>query len=69
MFCDKSDVFEVVYVVSCLRYQVAVCLRYKIPAAPLPIHQQIVRLRHEDNLNIVATANIVKKLKICNRVF
>ena len=39
------------------------CLRYRIPATPLSICQQIVRLRHEDNLGIGAIANIVKNSK------
>ena len=47
----------------CLRYQVAVRLRYKMLATPLPIRQQIVRLRHKDNLSIGTIANIVKKSK------
>ena len=34
-----------------------------MPATPLSIRQQIVRLRHEDNLSIGAIANIVKKSK------
>ena len=45
-----------------------------MPTTPLPIRQQIVRLRHEDNLSIEAITNIVKKsksvihgiLKVCN---
>ena len=37
------------------------CLRYKILDTLIP--QQIVRLRHEDNLCIGAIANIVKKSK------
>ena len=39
------------------------CIRYKIPATPIPIRQQIVRLRLEDNLSIGAIAYIVKKSK------
>ena len=46
----------------------AVCLRYKMPATPLLISQQIVRLRHQDNLRIGAIANIVKSKSVIHGI-